>query len=485
MSKKKIVIATAICCVTTVLAGCSPKEDIKVTKVSLDKEAFTVEVDSTQKLNATIEPNNASNKNVTWSVSDNKIASVSNNGVVKGLTVGTTSVTVTSVSNPEAKASCTVTVKAKTYDVTGISLNKTTLRLFTGKTEQLIATVEPTEATNKEVTWSSSNTTVATVSNDGKITALKEGTANITVASVAKPSITATCALTVIDEADTWEIDNIVKNKYLQQFESNKSEKQVKDEEFVDRTKLFTIGTDNPINLRPTLMVYDENGVPVNDNLWPYNYIVEVQVKNGSTYEKAGSEYYEVTKALDATIKFKTAAEGKTFKVFITPGWKDGEKYDEDPDFTQIFETNVVNGYNITTADEMSLIDNRPQGVDPDSDSSAGEHEDFDPKWFEFKQEKGWGNIKPSNFVICNDITLTQANIPETFFYTKEELLSYGESEAQADLDKGSLKDPMFLYTRMYGDNCNIYGNYFKIDASQIPLAKRNFGSKSTPTDNR
>ena len=85
--------------------------------------------------------------------------------------------------------------------VTGVTLDKTTLSLDTGKTGQLTATVAPTNATNKAVSWSSDTTAVATVDKTGKVTAIKAGKANITV-KTADGAKTAVCALTVTAPAE-------------------------------------------------------------------------------------------------------------------------------------------------------------------------------------------------------------------------------------------------------------------------------------------
>lgn len=88
--------------------------------------------------------------------------------------------------------------KTKQIAVTGVSLDKTTLSLDTGKTGQLTASVAPTDATNKAVSWSSDTTTVATVDNTGKVTAVKAGTAKITV-KTKDGAKTAVCTITVTD----------------------------------------------------------------------------------------------------------------------------------------------------------------------------------------------------------------------------------------------------------------------------------------------
>ncbi|HIT93848.1 MAG TPA: Ig domain-containing protein, partial [Candidatus Faecivivens stercoripullorum] len=89
----------------------------------------------------------------------------------------------------------TLTVNKATVPVSSVTLNKNVLSLVEGASETLTATVQPTDATNKGVTWSSNNTAVATVEN-GKVTAVKEGVATITVTTT-DGGKTATCAVTV------------------------------------------------------------------------------------------------------------------------------------------------------------------------------------------------------------------------------------------------------------------------------------------------
>ena len=113
------------------------------------------------------------------------------------LASGTTTWNIT-VSNGGNSASYTLklTNNADFVSVTGVSLNKTSLTLTEGSTSQLTATVEPNNATNRNVTWSSSNSKVATVDGNGKVTAHKAGTATITV-TTEDGNKTATCAVTV------------------------------------------------------------------------------------------------------------------------------------------------------------------------------------------------------------------------------------------------------------------------------------------------
>ena len=114
----------------------------------------------------------------------------------------TFTVTATNSAGSDSKA-FTLTV---TQPVTSVTLNKNTLELYTGGSENLTATVAPDNATNKTVTWSSSDETVATVDNKGNVTAVKAGTATITV-KTADGGKTATCTVTVTDKTYTISAD--------------------------------------------------------------------------------------------------------------------------------------------------------------------------------------------------------------------------------------------------------------------------------------
>ena len=169
-------------------------EVIAVTSVSLDKTSVELTEGDETTLIATVNPDNATNKNVTWKSSDSSVASVSD-GRVTALKTGTAMITVTTVDGGKT-ATCEVKVVAKTVAVTSVSLDKTSVELTEGDETTLIATVNPDNATNKNVTWKSSDSSVASVS-DGRVTALKTGTAMITVTTV-DGGKTATCQVKVI-----------------------------------------------------------------------------------------------------------------------------------------------------------------------------------------------------------------------------------------------------------------------------------------------
>ena len=169
-------------------------KEIPVSSVSVSPATLQMTEGDTETLSATVRPNNATDKSVTWTSSNPNVATVDNNGTVHAAGPGTATITVTTTDG-EKTATCAVTVNAATVAVTGVSLNESSLTLEVGNTANLTATVIPSEATDKSVTWSTSNPNIATVEN-GVVTAIAEGEATITVTTV-DGGFTATCVVNV------------------------------------------------------------------------------------------------------------------------------------------------------------------------------------------------------------------------------------------------------------------------------------------------
>ncbi len=171
---------------------------IGVTSVTLDKTDLTLDVNDKATLTATVNPNDATNKTVTWKSDKPEIVEVDSNGNVTAKAAGTATITAT----VDGKSvSCKVTVNGQTtVPVASVELNQTTLELIAGKEATLTATVKPDDATNKTVTWSSNNETVATVDNNGKVTAKAAGEAIIT-AKVGDKQATCNVKVTAADVA--------------------------------------------------------------------------------------------------------------------------------------------------------------------------------------------------------------------------------------------------------------------------------------------
>ena len=168
---------------------------VGVTEVTLDKTELTLTEGETETLTATVRPDNADNRKVTWSSDKTEVATVDGAGRVTAVKAGEATVTVTTEDGGRT-ATCKVTVKAKAVNVTEVTLDKTELTLTEGETETLTATVKPDNADNRKVTWSSDKTEVATVGGDGRVTAVKAGEAVVTV-TTEDGGKTATCKVTV------------------------------------------------------------------------------------------------------------------------------------------------------------------------------------------------------------------------------------------------------------------------------------------------
>lgn len=179
------------------------KAKVAVTGVSLDNTLLLISVGESRKLSATVKPSGATNKEVSWTSNNESVATVDSNGNVKGLKEGSATITVTTKDGSKT-ATCKVTVSkpVSTIAVTGVSLNKTSLSLTVGESQSLSATVSPSNASDKSVSWKSSDTSVATVDGSGNVKAVKAGTATITV-TTKDGSKTATCKVTVTAAAPT------------------------------------------------------------------------------------------------------------------------------------------------------------------------------------------------------------------------------------------------------------------------------------------
>ena len=208
---KALKVGTATITVTTEDGNYTATSTIKVTEVpkvsvtgvSLNNSKVSLDVGEKSKLTATINPSNATNKGVTWKSSNTSVVSVDANGNIKGLKAGTATITVTT---NDGKYTATATITVTEVSVTGVSLNKTKVDLYIGNSTKLAATVKPSNATNKGVTWKSSNTSVVSVDKKGNIKGLKAGTATITV-TTNDGSYTATCKVTVKEKPASYTVE--------------------------------------------------------------------------------------------------------------------------------------------------------------------------------------------------------------------------------------------------------------------------------------
>ena len=186
---------TATCAVTV--------NPISVTGVTLDQSALPISVGGSAELKANVTPENATNKTVTWSSDNTAVATVDASGKVTAVAPGTATITVTTADGGKT-ANCTVTV---TQPVTDVTLDKTTMDLFVGNGGTLTAKVQPDNASNKTVNWTTSNAGVATVDANGKVTAVGAGKATITATAADGSEKKAVCEVTVTAKTYTLTAD--------------------------------------------------------------------------------------------------------------------------------------------------------------------------------------------------------------------------------------------------------------------------------------
>ena len=180
---------SAYCKVTVKAKEVPVPVPVAVTGVVLDKDALSLMIGSSSTLTATVLPENAADKSVSWSSSNAAVATVDASGKVTAVALGEAVITAKA---GDQTASCKVTVIP--VPVNSVTLDYTELSLTEGAGMQLTATVSPASATDKTVTWSSSDESVVKVSDSGYVTTVGPGTATVTAKAGDK---TATCAITV------------------------------------------------------------------------------------------------------------------------------------------------------------------------------------------------------------------------------------------------------------------------------------------------
>ena len=178
---------TATCKVTV------SETSVAVTGVTLNKTETSIFVGGSETLTATVAPADATNQKVTWKSSDAAVATVDTNGKVTAVKAGEATITVTTEDGGKT-ATCKVTVKPNL--VSEITL--AALAIYVGESKAVTATVKPDDATNKALTWTSSDETVATVDATGKVTGKKIGTATITATAQDGSGVSGSCTVTVL-----------------------------------------------------------------------------------------------------------------------------------------------------------------------------------------------------------------------------------------------------------------------------------------------
>ena len=179
--------------ITFVFFSCKKESSIiSVTGITISQTSYVVNIGATDTIKASVNPLNATNKDVSWSSSNTSFVSINSSGVVTGVALGTATITATT-SDGNKTATCIVNVIAS---VTGITVLPKIISLNIGNSDTIKAVLTPSNASNKNVSWESSNTAIATVSSLGVVTGIAFGNVLIT-ATTADGNKTATCNVTI------------------------------------------------------------------------------------------------------------------------------------------------------------------------------------------------------------------------------------------------------------------------------------------------
>lgn len=180
---------------------------VNVTDVSLDRTELTLTEGETETLTATVKPDNADNRKVTWSSDKTEIVTVDGTGRVTAVKAGEAVVTVTTEDGGKT-ATCKVTVKAKAVPVTGVEVNPWAVTLSVRGTSKLSYTIRPADATNQNVKWESDNPSVATVDSDGNVRAVSAGVAKVS-AVTEDGGFRSGCTVTVKEFSSGFEVGGL------------------------------------------------------------------------------------------------------------------------------------------------------------------------------------------------------------------------------------------------------------------------------------
>lgn len=183
---------------------------ITISSISLSEGSATLAIGEALQLNAIISPANATTQIIKWSSINPNIASVDANGLVKAITEGTTQVIATTTDGSNLSAICEITVKKQFVSISSIQIVPNSFEMTVGQNGLLEVEITPTDATNKSVTWSSTNPSVVTVTQDGAVQAHSEGKVVIIASTKDGSNLSAICSVSVKSESgvETITIDN-------------------------------------------------------------------------------------------------------------------------------------------------------------------------------------------------------------------------------------------------------------------------------------
>lgn len=460
MKRKNLILSLALTAMLP-LAGCGDEpdpivEEIAVESITLSKTSVTLRVTGKETLTATVTPDNASDKTVTWSVAPAGIATVKD-GVVTAVAVGECVVTATAGGK---SATCNVVVSPEpAIDVTSVAISEDSVELELDATKQLTATVLPEDATDPSVTWTSSNAEYVSVSATGLLTAKKVTTEAVKITATAGTK-TDECYVSVKDHPVNfyYAISEANINRNIATYLDNVKGTHPK---YLGTVERLTVGTDNSFQMKPELKVIDlQTAKQADPAVWNLPFEGKIEELDAEAFVAAKDTYGEFD-ATNCSFKFNEKAIGKTLRLSVNPtGLIDGQNV---ADYTNSVEVNVTAGYNVYTDVELAYFNDTAatsrwycskegtQGITVEAQNNA---------WKKFRREHNMSETYvPANVLLQANISLTASSIPNEF------LIQSGEKG-----DVGFLRDTMDIYFRQNSDFV-FNGNYFNIDATNLPTA--------------
>lgn len=313
--------------------------------ITLDKTSSMIMEGESFSLIATIMPLDTNNKSVTWSSSDNNVATVSTSGKVTGIKAGQAKITVTTNDGSNLSASCSVTVYNLT--VSNIELSDQNVTIHNGEYYQLSTIISPENATNQAVEWTSSNNNVATVTQEGLVYAANIGSAVISVTTLDGSNLSAFCIINVeptlvtsleiipsdidiyLGETTNLEINVLPSNAYNKEVIWSSSDDNIVMISSTGKVMALAVG-----NAVVTAKAADGSGISAscNVNVLPilisnieltpdyinifvgdsYSFSVEIQPTNATNQELAWSSSNEEVALVSSTGKVFAISEGTT-----------------------------------------------------------------------------------------------------------------------------------------------------------------------------
>lgn len=174
---------------------------ILASDVQLSSNSEIIAIGETVQLNAVVVPEGTTNKTIRWTSTNPNVASVDASGLVTAISEGTTQIVATTTDGSNLSSICKITVKKRFISISQIQISPKEVRIAIGNSLKLKTVVYPVEATNKEVLWSSTDPTIASVAQDGTLTAISAGEASIIASTQDGSSLSATCQVIVYEEA--------------------------------------------------------------------------------------------------------------------------------------------------------------------------------------------------------------------------------------------------------------------------------------------